>query len=122
MTTGAVATLEPVDRAEPFRALGVVAEPTGPHDVFIATDLSDEHAVGAAIDAVAGPVHALFNNAGVADTQPPYTVFAVTATGAASAAVCQPDSDSFTKVTLDSSAPDDDQRLPTCAPVLAAAL
>ncbi len=54
-----------------------LGEPEGPHDEFLATDLADEGAVGRAIAAVEGPVHALFNNAGVADTQPPHTVFAV---------------------------------------------
>ena len=51
--------------------------PNGPHDAFVATDLSDEQAVGAAISEIPGPVHALFNNAGVADTQPPRTVLSV---------------------------------------------
>lgn len=51
--------------------------PSGPHDAFRATDLSDEGAVGAAVVEIDGPVHALFNNAGVADTQAPRTVLAV---------------------------------------------
>jgi NAD(P)-dependent dehydrogenase (short-subunit alcohol dehydrogenase family) len=51
--------------------------PSGPHDAFIETDLSDEQAVRAAVAAVDGPVDALFNNAGVADTQPPRTVISV---------------------------------------------
>jgi NAD(P)-dependent dehydrogenase (short-subunit alcohol dehydrogenase family) len=54
--------------------------PSGPHDAFVATDLSDEQAVRAAITAIdntGSPVHALFNNAGVADTQPPRTVLSV---------------------------------------------
>ena len=54
--------------------------PSGPHDTFVATDLADEHAVRAAITTIGGtgsPVHALFNNAGVADTQPPRTVLSV---------------------------------------------
>ena len=54
--------------------------PSGPHDAFLATDLTDEHAVHAAItaiDAAGSPVHTLFNNAGVADTQPPRTVLSV---------------------------------------------
>jgi NAD(P)-dependent dehydrogenase (short-subunit alcohol dehydrogenase family) len=51
--------------------------PGGPQDSFIATDLGDEAAVRAAIAAVEGPVHALFNNAGVADTSAPQTVIAV---------------------------------------------
>ncbi len=52
-------------------------EPSGPHDTFLPVDLSDEQAVREAIARVDGPVHALFNNAGVADTQPPHTVLAV---------------------------------------------
>lgn len=54
--------------------------PDGPHGRFVATDLADEQAVRTAIAEVGAdgtPVHALFNNAGVADTQPPATVFAV---------------------------------------------
>jgi NAD(P)-dependent dehydrogenase (short-subunit alcohol dehydrogenase family) len=54
-----------------------VKAPTGPHDVFLETDLSDPSAVDAAIAAMEGEVHALFNNAGVADTAPPRTVIAV---------------------------------------------
>jgi NAD(P)-dependent dehydrogenase (short-subunit alcohol dehydrogenase family) len=54
-----------------------IKAPSGPHDQFIETDLSRESAVEAAIRAIQGPVHALFNNAGVADTQPPRTVIAV---------------------------------------------
>ena len=51
--------------------------PSGPNDAFIATDLADEGAVRDAVARVEHPVHALFNNAGVADTQPPHTVLAV---------------------------------------------
>src|SRR5262249_33611085 len=51
--------------------------PAGPHHDFLATDLSDEHAVRSAMDALDGPVHALFNNAGVADTQPADVVLSV---------------------------------------------
>lgn len=51
--------------------------PSGPHHAFVAVDLSDERAVRDAIAQVDGPVHALFNNAGVADTQPPRTVMSV---------------------------------------------
>jgi NAD(P)-dependent dehydrogenase (short-subunit alcohol dehydrogenase family) len=51
--------------------------PSGPHHAFIATDLSDEQSARAAIAAIENPVHALFNNAGVADTQPPRTVLSV---------------------------------------------
>jgi len=54
-----------------------VKAPTGPHDVYVQTDLADPAAVDAAIAAIEGPVHALFNNAGVADTMPPATVIAV---------------------------------------------
>jgi NAD(P)-dependent dehydrogenase (short-subunit alcohol dehydrogenase family) len=53
--------------------------PAGPHNTFVATDLADEQAVHVAIGAIGdtGPVHTLFNNAGVADTQPPRTVLSV---------------------------------------------
>jgi NAD(P)-dependent dehydrogenase (short-subunit alcohol dehydrogenase family) len=54
-----------------------VAAPSGNHDAFLATDLSDERAVRDAMARIEGPVHALFNNAGVADTQPPHTVLSV---------------------------------------------
>jgi NAD(P)-dependent dehydrogenase (short-subunit alcohol dehydrogenase family) len=57
-----------------------VEPPTGPHDSFVATDLADEAAVRAALDTLrAGdqPVHALFNNAGVADTRPARIVLGV---------------------------------------------
>jgi NAD(P)-dependent dehydrogenase (short-subunit alcohol dehydrogenase family) len=52
-------------------------EPGGKHDEFLQADLSDEAAVRDAVARADGPVHALFNNAGVADTQPPHTVLAV---------------------------------------------
>ena len=48
-----------------------IKAPTGPHQTFLQTDLSDRAAVDAAIAAIDGPVDALFNNAGVADTMPP---------------------------------------------------
>ncbi len=57
-----------------------LAAPAGPHDAFVAADLSDEAAVRAAAKAIVDsgePVHALCNNAGIADTQPPHTVLAV---------------------------------------------
>ncbi|HZP29618.1 MAG TPA: coniferyl-alcohol dehydrogenase [Acidimicrobiia bacterium] len=54
-----------------------VKEPDGPATVFLETDLSDRGAVDAAVGAIEGPVHALFNNAGVAATLPPTTVMAV---------------------------------------------
>jgi NAD(P)-dependent dehydrogenase (short-subunit alcohol dehydrogenase family) len=52
-------------------------EPTSPHTTFMQCDLSDEVAVTAAVAAIDGPVHVLFNNAGVADTSPPATVISV---------------------------------------------
>ena len=48
-----------------------IKAPSGPHTTFLETNLSDKTAVDAAIAAIEGPVHALFNNAGVADTSPP---------------------------------------------------
>jgi NAD(P)-dependent dehydrogenase (short-subunit alcohol dehydrogenase family) len=54
-----------------------VKAPSGPHDVYLEADLSDAAAVDAAVDRIGGEVHALFNNAGVADTMPPRTVIAV---------------------------------------------
>jgi NAD(P)-dependent dehydrogenase (short-subunit alcohol dehydrogenase family) len=54
-----------------------VKPPSGPHDQYLETNLSDEAAVDAATSKISGPVHALFNNAGVADTSPPRTVIAV---------------------------------------------
>jgi NAD(P)-dependent dehydrogenase (short-subunit alcohol dehydrogenase family) len=54
-----------------------VKPPSGPHDVYIETDLSQQAEVDAAVRAIDTDVHALFNNAGVADTLPPRTVLAV---------------------------------------------
>jgi NAD(P)-dependent dehydrogenase (short-subunit alcohol dehydrogenase family) len=54
-----------------------VKEPGGPVDTFLPADLSDPAAVDAAVAAIAGPVDGLFNNAGVAATQPPRTVLSV---------------------------------------------
>ena len=54
-----------------------VKEPTGPHATYLRTDLSDPAAVDAAVAQIEGPVDAVFNNAGVADTLPPETVFHV---------------------------------------------
>ncbi len=62
--------------AAPVAVLDLDA-PSGPHDTFLATDLSDEAAVRDAVARLDGPVHALFNNAGVADTQPAPVVLAV---------------------------------------------
>jgi NAD(P)-dependent dehydrogenase (short-subunit alcohol dehydrogenase family) len=54
-----------------------IKPPSGPCQRFLETDLANEKAVEKAIHAIEGPVHALFNNAGVAATQPPRTVLAV---------------------------------------------
>src|SRR3954454_4674108 len=54
-----------------------VKEQNGPHDRFLQTDLSDPAAVDAALAAIDGSIDVLFNNAGVADTLPSETVFAV---------------------------------------------
>ena len=54
-----------------------IKTPSGPHSTFLETNLSDQAAVDGAIAAIEGPVHALFNNAGVADTSPPKTVISV---------------------------------------------
>lgn len=54
-----------------------VNPPTGPHDAFIEANLSDEDSTRTAAAAIDGDVHALFNNAGVADTSPPGVVIAV---------------------------------------------
>jgi NAD(P)-dependent dehydrogenase (short-subunit alcohol dehydrogenase family) len=54
-----------------------VKPPSGPHDTYLETNLGNEDAVRAAITAIDGPVHALFNNAGVADTSPASVVFSV---------------------------------------------
>jgi NAD(P)-dependent dehydrogenase (short-subunit alcohol dehydrogenase family) len=51
--------------------------PSGPHKTFVEADLSDEASTRAAVEAIDGPVHVLFNNAGVADTSPPHTVMTV---------------------------------------------
>jgi NAD(P)-dependent dehydrogenase (short-subunit alcohol dehydrogenase family) len=52
-------------------------KPSGPHHEFLEADLSDPRAVDAVLTAVEGDLHALFNNAGVADTMAPRTVIAV---------------------------------------------
>ena len=51
--------------------------PSGSHHAFLAADLSDEDAVRDTVARIDGPVNVLFNNAGVADTQPAATVLAV---------------------------------------------
>lgn len=52
-------------------------QPAAPHTIFIQTDLADPSAIDDAIEQIQGPVDVLFNNAGVAATQPARTVFAV---------------------------------------------
>ena len=52
-------------------------EPSGPHDIFIETNLSNRDAIDAAAAKIEGPVAALFNNAGVADTSQREIVLAV---------------------------------------------
>ncbi len=54
-----------------------VKQPTGPHTRYLEVNLADESAVATAAAEIPGPVHALFNNAGVADTSSPRTVIAV---------------------------------------------
>ena len=77
--TGVGAAL--LDRLDALGAASVtvidIAAPPGPHTAYVAADLSDEEQVRAAAAAVEGRVDVLFNNVGVADTQPPATVFAV---------------------------------------------
>ncbi len=52
-------------------------KPARPYDVFVEVNLADEGAVRDAMASIDGPVHALFNNAGVADTSPPEVVLRV---------------------------------------------
>jgi NAD(P)-dependent dehydrogenase (short-subunit alcohol dehydrogenase family) len=54
-----------------------VNQPSGPHNAFVAADLSHEQSTRDAAAAVAGDVHALFNNAGVADTSTAHVVMTV---------------------------------------------
>jgi NAD(P)-dependent dehydrogenase (short-subunit alcohol dehydrogenase family) len=54
-----------------------VKKPSGPHDTYLESDLSKEAEIATAVAAIDGSVHALFNNAGVADTSPPHTVIGV---------------------------------------------
>ena len=54
-----------------------IKTPTGPHHKFVEANLGSKAGVEAVIAACDGRVDALFNNAGVADTQPPNTVFSV---------------------------------------------
>jgi NAD(P)-dependent dehydrogenase (short-subunit alcohol dehydrogenase family) len=52
-------------------------EPPGPANQFLPVDLSDPSAIDAALDQIAEPLDAVFNNAGVAATLPARTVLAV---------------------------------------------
>ena len=54
-----------------------IKAPSGPHDVFVEANLGTPEGVASVLAAVDGQVDTLFNNVGVADTQPPRTVFAV---------------------------------------------
>jgi NAD(P)-dependent dehydrogenase (short-subunit alcohol dehydrogenase family) len=54
-----------------------IKEPSGPAHRFIETNLAEPASVDAAVAAIDGPVHALFNNAGVAGTAPAPVVFGV---------------------------------------------
>lgn len=54
-----------------------VRKPSGPVDVYLETDLGDPAALDGAIATIDGRVDALFNNAGVAGTQPARTVMSV---------------------------------------------
>ena len=54
-----------------------IKKPAGPVDLYLETNLGDEAAVRAAIDEIVGPVDVLFNNAGVAATQPRSVVMSV---------------------------------------------
>ncbi len=54
-----------------------IKEPEGPISSFIETNMGKASSVDAAIDAIAGPVDVLFNNAGIAATHPVEDVMAV---------------------------------------------
>jgi NAD(P)-dependent dehydrogenase (short-subunit alcohol dehydrogenase family) len=54
-----------------------IKEPSGPHARYLPTDLGDPASVDEAVAAIDGPVHALFNNAGVAATLPAPVVMSV---------------------------------------------
>ena len=54
-----------------------IKEPTGPHARYIETNLADRGSIDAAIGQIDGPVDALINNAGVADTSQRDIVVAV---------------------------------------------
>lgn len=54
-----------------------IREPSGPHTTFIETNLANRDAIDAAAARIEGPIAALFNNAGVADTSQREIVMAV---------------------------------------------
>ncbi len=56
------------ERGKPEVIVLDIAEPTGPHATFIKTNLADRTSIDAAVAQIEGPINALFNNAGVADT------------------------------------------------------
>src|SRR3984893_1155405 len=78
-TTGVGAAL--VELLESLDAAHIVVldlkKPSGPVDTYLQVDLADPASIDAAIDAIEGPIDALFNNAGVAATLPGPTVMAV---------------------------------------------
>jgi NAD(P)-dependent dehydrogenase (short-subunit alcohol dehydrogenase family) len=54
-----------------------IKAPSGPHSTYLQTNLADRSAIDAAVRQINGPVDVLFNNAGVADTQPREVVLSV---------------------------------------------
>jgi NAD(P)-dependent dehydrogenase (short-subunit alcohol dehydrogenase family) len=54
-----------------------IREPQGPITRFIETNMGDAAAIDAAVDAIDGPVDVLFNNAGIAATNPAVEVMKV---------------------------------------------
>ena len=66
-----------VEMGAPHVTVLDVKAPSGPHARFIETDLSEKRAVDAAIAVIDDSVDVLFNNAGVAATQPSDVVLAV---------------------------------------------
>jgi NAD(P)-dependent dehydrogenase (short-subunit alcohol dehydrogenase family) len=54
-----------------------IKKPEGPHSTFIETNLANREAIEAAAARIEGPIAALFNNAGVADTSQREIVLAV---------------------------------------------
>ncbi len=60
-----------------LEVLSELGKPSGPHDTFIETNLSNKDAIDRAAAQIEGPIAALFNNAGVADTSQREIVLAV---------------------------------------------